>query len=451
MIGIRHILFAALALCLSGCGLYTNWNHADIVEYDVNDICTEDSVSPHLMEMSWRELFTDSCLVSWIDSGLKSNTDLRIAQYRVEQAAATLKASRLAFLPSVGINAEGSIGNNSSDRFQIGPSASWEIDVFGKQRNLKKGAEASYYASEAYRQAVRTSLISAIANGYYTLLMLDEQLNISERTVKTWDENIRVLQALKRAGRTNEAAVLQARANRMKVENAAITLRRQIAAQENAMRSLLLNPEADMSRAKFEHQNFPDSLSRGIPVRLLSNRPDVKEAEFALQKCFYDINVARSAFYPSLTLSGSAGWMTASGTGIGSPSSWIANLIGSIAAPIFNRGTNVANLEIAKAEYEIASLSFQQRLLDAGMEVNDALTAWQTARDRLTLDKKQIVALKGAVHNTRLLMRNTSTNYLEVLTAQQRLLEAELTEAADRYDAIQAIITLYHALGGGVD
>lgn len=161
--------------------------------------------------------------------------------------------------------------------------------------------------------------------------------------------------------------------------------------------------------------------------------------------------MARSAFYPSLTLSGSAGWMTASGTGVGSPSSWIANLIGSIAAPIFNRGTNVANLEIAKAEYEIASLSFQQRLLDAGMEVNDALTAWQTARDRLTLDKKQIVALKGAVHNTRLLMRNTSTNYLEVLTAQQRLLEAELTEAADRYDAIQAIITLYHALGGGVD
>lgn len=206
-----------------------------------------------------------------------------------------------------------------------------------------------------------------------------------------------------------------------------------------------------MTRGKFEHQNFPDSLSKGIPVKLLSNRPDVKEAVYHLQKCFYDVNVMKAAFYPTLTLSGSAGWLTTSGGSVGSPSTWIANLLGSIAAPIFNRGTNDANLKIAKAEYEIASLNFQQKLLDAGMEVNDALTSWQTAHDRLTLDKKQIVALRGAVHNTRLLMRNTNTNYLEVLTAQQRLLDAELTEAADRYDAIQSIITLYHALGGGTE
>lgn len=446
----KYLLLLFTITCLSGCGLYSKWSSTNL-EYDVETICDVDTVTPHIAEISWKELFNDPYLVAWIDTALCRNVDLRIAQYKVEQAAATLKASRLAFLPSVGVNAEGSVGNNSSDRFQIAPAASWEIDIFGKQRNLKKGAEAAYYASDAYCQAVRTYLISAVANGYYTLLMLDEQLDISERTLKTWDENIRVLQALKRAGRTNEAAVLQARANRMKVENSAITLRQQISAQENAIKSLLLNPETNMTRGKFEHQNFPDSLSKGIPVKLLSNRPDVKEALYHLQKCFYDVNVMKAAFYPTLTLSGSAGWLTTSGGSVGSPSTWIANLLGSIAAPIFNRGTNDANLKIAKAEYEIASLNFQQKLLDAGMEVNDALTSWQTAHDRLTLDKKQIVALRGAVHNTRLLMRNTNTNYLEVLTAQQRLLDAELTEAADRYDAIQSIITLYHALGGGTE
>ncbi len=377
-----------------------------------------------------------------------SNTDLRIAALKVEEARATLSASRLAFLPSVSMGADGSVGSGSSDRFSIGPSASWEIDAFGKQRNLKMGAEASWFASQAYRQAVQSQLVATIADGYYTLLMLDEQLSISERTLTTWDENIRVLQALKRAGRTNEAAVLQARANRMRVESSTLTLRNQIAEQENAIRSLLLDPDADMARGSLREQSFPESLSAGIPIDLLSNRPDVREAEYRLQKSFYDINVARAAFYPSITLSGNAGWTTSSGS-VGNPSSWIANALGSVVVPIFNRGTNKANLDIARARYEENLLDFQQKLLDAGMEVNNALIAWQTANGRLALDRKQIVALKGAVHNTRLLMRNTTTNYLEVLTAQQRLLEAELSEASDRFDVIRSVISLYHALGGG--
>lgn len=434
---------------MGGCGLYSKYEKTP-VDYNVAGMVVSDSSADPLGAMSWRELFTDSCLAALIDSGLSRNTDLRIAQLKVKESAATLKASKLAFLPSLNLGAEGSTSSNSSDRFQIGPSAAWELDVFGKQRNLKKGAEAGFYASEAYRRAVQSSLVGSIAESYYTLLMLDEQLNISERTLKTWDENIRVLQALKRAGRTNEAAVLQARANRMKVETSALTLKNQIFAQENAIRSLLLDPDADLSRGNFSDQVFPDTLSCGIALEWLSNRPDVREAEYDLQKTFYDVNVARAGFYPTLTLSGNAGWMTTSGA-VSNPSSWIANAIASLTAPIFNRGANIANLEIAKNEYEIASLKFQQKLLDAGMEVNDALASWQTARERLAIDRKQIVALKGAVHNTRLLMRNTNTNYLEVLTAQQRLLEAELTEASDKYAEIQSIISLYHALGGGTE
>ena len=438
----------AIPVLLSGCNLYTRYERQPL-EYDVAEIADNDTLASPLSYLSWRKLFKDSCLQTWIEEGLRSNTDLRIAQLRVDEAEATLSASRLAFLPSANLNADGNVGHKSTNRFSIGPSASWEVDIFGKQRNLKLGAEASFYASESYRQAVQTSLISTIANSYYTLLMLDEQLSISERTLKTWDENIRVLQALKRAGRTNEAALLHANENRKRVDTSTITLRNQISIQENAVKSLLLNPGMDTSRSTLKSQLFPDSVSSGVSLSLLSNRPDVRRAEFELQKSFYDINVARAAFYPTLTLTGNLGWSTSSGAGVSNPSTFIANAIGSLTAPLFSRGKNKANLKIAESEYEIASLSFQQKLLDAGIEVNDALSSWQTAKDRLILDKKQIVALKGAVHNTRLLMRNSNTNYLEVLTAQQRLLEAELTEINDKFEEIQSIISLYHALGGG--
>lgn len=443
-----NLLLIAIPVLLSGCNLYTKYERQPL-EYDIAQITDNDTLASPLSYLSWRELFQDSCLQKWIEEGLRSNTDLRIAQLRVDEAEATLTASRLAFLPSANLNVDGNIGHKSVNRFSIGPSASWEVDIFGKQRNLKLGAEASFYASESYRHAVQTSLVSTIANSYYTLLMLDEQLSISERTLKTWDENIRVLQALKRAGRTNEAAVLQAKANRMRVENSTITLRNQISIQENAVKSLLLSPGMDTSRSSLKSQLFPDSVSSGVSLSLLSNRPDVRSAEFELQKSFYDINVARAAFYPTLTLTGNLGWSTSSGNGVSNPSTFIANAIGSLTAPLFSRGKNKANLKIAESEYEIASLTFQQKLLDAGIEVNDALSSWQTAKDRLILDKKQIVALKGAVHNTRLLMRNSNTNYLEVLTAQQRLLEAELTETNDKFEEIQSIISLYHALGGG--
>lgn len=442
---------AAMAI-LNSCGLYSSYERPR-AEFDTTKIgISQDSADTKLSTMAWRTLLTDSSLVKLIELGLTNNTDLRIAQLKADEAAATLTASRLAMLPSVGISADGRVNKSSANSFSITPTASWEIDIFGKQRNLRKSAEAGFYASEAYRQAVQTSLIASIAEGYYTLLMLEEQLSISERTLKTWDENIRVLQAFKRTGRTNEAAVLQARANRMQVENSILTLRKQILEQENALKSLVLDPEVKIERGKLSEQKLPEILSGGIDAEMLSGRPDVRQAEYQLQKTFYGINVARAAFYPSLTLSGSAGWTTASGGTVGNPSEWIANALASLSAPIFSRGTNEANLKIARAEYEIASLEFLQKLLDAGMEVNNAMSAWQTAKDRIAIDKKQIVTLKGAVHNTQLLMRNTdTTNYLTVLTAQQRLLDAELTEVNDRYQAIQSVISLYHALGGGVD
>lgn len=468
----KYLMIIPLAIALTGCSVYSNYKRP-AMEYEAAEVrvgTTEadgstGAAAPSasgaqaegsdtlaaLATMPWRELFRDPCLQQWIEAGLKSNTDLRIAQLRTEEAAATLTASKLAFLPSASLSADGSVARKSASRFTVGPSASWELDIFGKQRNLKKGAEAAFYASEAYRQAVQTSLVATIAESYYTLLMLDGQLAISERTLKTWDENIRVMQALKKAGRTNEAGVLQAQANRMRVENNVLSLRDQIRAQENAVRSLLLNPLFDLTRGTLTEQEFPEALSGGIPLQMLSNRPDVREAEYDLQKAFYDVNVARSAFYPSLTLSGNLGWSTTSGSGVSSPSSFIASALGSLTAPLFSRGKLRADLKTAKAEYEIASLNFQQKLLDAGLEVNDALSAWQTARDRLVIDRQQIQTLQDAVRTSELLMRNTSTTYLEVLTAQQHLLEAELTAASDRYAVLSSLITLYSSLATPTD
>ena len=302
-------------------------------------------------------------------------------------------------------------------------------------------------ATKSYQQAVQTQLVATIADSYFTLLMLDEQLEISKRTQKTWEENIRTLEALKRAGKTNEAAVLQAKANKVNVEASILTLKKQIIEQENSLSALLGLVPQELERNELSEQIFPDTLLMGLPLSSLVNRPDVRQAEYKLVEAFYATNVARSYFYPTITLSGNGGWSGVSGN----PGDWIFNAVGSLMQPIFNQGKNKARMKISESQRQEALLNFKQTLLDAGTEANNALISWQTARKRLDSDKLQIVYLKGAVLNTQLLMKNGQADYLEVLTAQKNLLQAELTETNDRYLEIQSVITLYHALGGGLD
>ena len=442
-----------LQLLLSSCGIYTEYKRPEmpIVDslYTHMPVEATGSDSTSLAFISWEELFADSLLRDYIRTGLENNTDLNLARLKVTEAEATLQASRLAFLPSATLSAgtESSAGQGSSA--YIRPSFEWEIDAFGKLRNTRKGAEAALEQSIAYRQAVQTQLIAAIADSYYTLLMLDQQMEISKRTMSTWEENIRSLSALKRAGKTNEAAVLQASANRLQVEASIYSMQQQIYAQENAFASLLGIGPAEIRRGRLDDQSFPEDLSIGIPVHLLKYRPDVRQAEYALAESFYAENLARSWFYPDITLGGSAGWTSALGTAITKPSAWIADFLASLTAPLFDRGTSIARLKIAQAQSQEAILTFRQTLINAGMEVNDALVAWQTAKQRLNVDSRLIMNLQAAVWNTSLLMKHGLTNYLEVLTAQQTLLNAELAQASDKYAEIQSVINLYHALGGG--
>lgn len=444
----RHILILAAILSLSSCGIYRKYERPEL--WFVDSLyrrmeVTADSVST--ASISWDRMFTDPILQDWIKSGLEFNHDLNIARLKVQEAEAALLAARWALLPGGQFNMQGGLPGSFTARLD----ASWEADIFGGLRNTKKKALAALEQSKAYEHAVQTKLVATIANSYFTLLMLDEQLAISKRTLNTWEENIRTLEALKRAGKTNEAAVLQAKANRLNVEASVLTLEKEILSVENSFCSLVSIVPMPIERSSLDLQEFPEELSAGVPVQLLSRRPDVRQAELALEQAFYNTNAARAAFYPDLTLNGALGWTTGNGNITLDPGSLISNLIGSLAQSVFGRGSNKARLKSAQVQQEIAAWNFRQSLLDAGVEVNNAITLWQTAQKRVELDKKQILNLQAAVWNTQLLMKHGSSNYLEVLSAQKNLLNAELAEVSDRFDEIQSIVNLYHALGGGYD
>lgn len=441
------------AVCLmTGCSIYKPYSRPEVQTEGLYRDLEETKDTASIATLGWRNLFSDKNLQALIDKGLERNTDLRVAHTRVKAAEAVLMNARLSYLPSVVLAPDGSIsgteGAKAIKTYNLAASASWEIDLFGKVTNAKREALAALEGSRAYRQAVETQLIATIANSYYMLLMLDRQLIISEQTLITWKETEHSIEALKRAGKSNDAAVLQAKANRLALEASVVSIRKSIRETENGLSALLADTSHDIMRGALQKQQFPDTLSAGLPVQLLANRPDVRQAEWNLAQAYYATNAARSAFYPSLTLSGSIGWTNNVGGVVVNPGSWLFSAVGSLMQPLFNKGTNIANLRQAKARQEEVLLLFQQSLLDAGKEVNNALTRWQSARIRMDYVNQQIMTLQEAVRKTELLMQHTSTNYLEVLTARQRLLEAELTQAQDKFEEIQGVIDLYHAVGG---
>lgn len=450
----NHIYLAALAALLASCGIYNRYERPEV---NLDGLYRQENVpdtTNSLARLHWEEVFTDPLLQNLIRQGLEHNSDLNIARLRVEEAQASLQSARLAYLPSVQLDPQGTLTSNDGSKTQktysIGASASWEIDIFGKLTNAKRNALAALEASEAYRQAVQTQLVATIAESYYTLLMLDEQVRITTETIESWKEYIRSLHALMNAGEANRSTVSQAEASRVSAEASLLSLQRQTSEMENSLSTILGQVSTHIDRSTLADQTFPEHLAVGVPLDLLANRPDVKQAEAELRQSFYTTNQARAAFYPSITLSGSAGWTNSGGQMITNPGSWLLQAVGSLVQPLFNRGNNIANLKIAKAQQEEALYSFKQALLDAGNDVNNALTQYQTARERILLGDEQIAHLETTVNDTKLLMQYGTTNYIEVLTARQSLLSARLTQASNQYDQIEGIISLYHALGGGL-
>lgn len=446
------VLTTATAL-LSSCGIYTKYQPAETTPDNLygEEVAVDDTTN--FGNVNWRELFTDPQLQALIEQGLQNNTDLRSAQLQIEEAEAALMSAKLAFLPSFALSPQGTIssfdGGKATKTYTLPVTASWELDIFGRLRNAKQQAKALYAQSKDYQQAVRTQLIAGIANVYYTLLMLDEQLAISQQTEEAWKETVASTRALMDAGLANEAATSQMEAAYYSVQTSILDLKEQINQVENSLALLLAETPRRYERGKLADQRLPEDVAVGVPMQMLSNRPDVRAAERSLEQAFYATNQARAAFYPSIVLSGSAGWTNSAGSMIVNPGKFLVSAVGSLTQPLFNKGQIMAQYRIAKAQQEEASLSFQQALLNAGSEVNDALVACQTSKAKTLLFEKQIQSLEKALESTSLLMEHGTTTYLEVLTARQSLLSAQLSQTANRFTEIQSVINLYQALGGG--
>ncbi len=442
---IKYIVAALLVTSLSGCGVRPTYQREidDNLVDNLYDYIEASADNSNLASVEWRDLFNDPYLQGLIEQGLEANIDLNIARKGVEQAEISLGVARKAFLPSLAAAASAGVASNggsTAQSYNVELTSSWEVDLFGRLRNAKEASRAALEQSVAYRQAVQTQLIASIAGCYYSLIMLDDQLAISEATQENWQENLRVMRAMKSAGRINETSVLQSEASSIALSSQIVTIKESIAELENSLSLLLGAPAQTIERGEVSYLELPESVSVGVPMQLLGNRPDVKMAESALVEAFYTTAEARSSLYPSIVIAGAAGYS----------GDMLLSLMGSIIQPIFSHGELKAQVEISESQQQQALLGFTQSLLEASTEVNNALCECQSAQQRLIYTEEQIVLLEQVTTKTELLMKYGSATSLEVLTAQLSLLQTELSRATERYNQAQGVINLYRALGGGV-
>ncbi len=455
----KIFLFASASLLMTSCGLYNKYERPEVnakgivrdVQSTTDTLAVADTAS--FGNLPWREVFTDPQLQSLIETGLANNTNLLNAALNVKMVEDQLMIAKLAFIPGFTFSPQGTVaswdGNKATKTYSLPVTASWSVDLFGNLLNVKRSAQMALLATKDYQQVVQTKVISNIANMYYTLLMLDKQLQVVNDMSKLVEETWNIMKIQKELGRVKETSVQSAEANLYSVQAQAADLKRQIRETENSL-SLLLGQQAQtIKRGTFEGQSLPSKFSTGIGLQLLNNRPDVHYAEMSLAQCFYDVNTARSKFYPNITISGTGAFTNSGGGGIVNPGKWLLSAVGSLTQPIFAHGQIVAGLKVAKAKQEQAYNTWQNAVLSAGSEVSNALVLYNSSDEKSKLEEKQVESLKKNVEYNKMLFNDGSATYLEVITAQQSLLNAELSKVADDFYKMQAVVNLYYALGGG--
>lgn len=401
-------------------------------------------------------MFADTVLQRLIQEGINNNLDLKIAVARIKSAAANFKQSKLALYPNVDANASATFQRVPSTAFgfpqayQLYVSANWEADIWGKLSSAKRASLASLLQSEAYQRTVQTQLVSDIATNYYLLQTYDEQLRVTQQTVENRKQEVETMKSLKDANVVTGAAVVQAAANRYSVEIIIPDLKQSIRETENNL-SVLLGRNADtVYRAPLQQEVVSTNLATGVPTQLLANRPDVQMAELQFRNSFELVNVARTYFYPTLTLTGAAGLSGTSLSKLFNPSTYFANIAAGLLQPIFEKGNNKRRLEVAKAGQEEYYNNFAKTILIAGQEVSNALYSYQTAKEKESLRGEQLNYLQKSVEYTKELLKYSSaTNYTDVLTSEQALLSAQLSGINDKLQQLTAIVSLYRSLGGG--
>lgn len=450
-----------LLLSLSSCGLYNKYDRPDVVTDDIvrdpvaQNGALQSSDTTSFGNLPWRELFTDPQLRLLIEQGLEKNPDLLNAALNVQMVNEALKCARLAFLPSVALTPQGTISKLMTDpavttkSYQLPISASWNVDLFGNLLNAKRSAQMQLIATKDYQTVVQCNIISGIANLYYTLLMLDRQVEIvndmEQLTKETW-EMMKFMHENRVGYRST--AVQSAEAAYYSVQAQKVDLLRQTRETENALSLLIAQPAQTIQRGKLADQSLPTTFATGVSIELLNNRADVHSAEMTLAQCFYDVQQARSRFYPSITITGTGAFTNSNG--VVNPGKLLLSAVGSLVQPIFQHGQIVAGLKVAKMQYEQSYNKWQNAVLKAGNEVSNALVSYNSSAEKGELESKRVAVLKQNVEDTKKLMSSSSnTTYLEVISAQSNLLNAEISEVTDQFNKMQAVVNLYLALGGG--
>lgn len=452
------ILIGLAAVSLTGCkSLYGKYERPDVNTQGIvrdpvsatDTLAVTDTAS--LGSMPWREVFTDPQLQALIQKAIDNNPNMLNAALNVDMAEAQLKMAKLAFIPSFSFTPQGTITrfNDATTRsYSLPVNASWNVSLFGGLTSTKRAQQMALVQTRDTKRSVQTSLVANVANLYYTLLMLDKEMEIvndmEKLTKETWD--IMKVQHEEIAG-VRSTAVQSAESNYYSVLTQKKDIERGIRESENSLSLLLGEPAHAIQRGKLDDQVLPTNLATGVAIRLLANRPDVHAYEMALASCFYNVENARSKFYPSITISGTGGF--SNGSGAVNPGKWLASAVGSLTQPIFQNGQLKEGLRVAKDQYQQAYNTWQNSILSAGSEVSNALVQYNKYGEKSEIEAKQIEVLKKNVEDTRALMASAGSTYLEVITAESSLLNVQLSKVSDDLYKMQAVVSLYEALGGG--
>lgn len=460
----KHIILAVAGVTtIASCQVTKTYKRPDVAASNLyRDSIGTDTTS--MADLPWRSLFADTVLQGLIQEGIDKNLDLKTAILKITEAQATLRSAKMAYLPTLSAGVQvtkaktsqaalnfpaGTGINLNTTTYQGSLSASWEVNVWGQLSSLKRQALANFLQSDASKRAVQTQLIADIANYYYTLLSLDQQLAITQQTVKNRIADVETMKVLKEGAVVNGAAVVQSEANRYAAEVTIPDLQQSIRETENALSVLLARAPGPIKRATLSQQQPVTDLKQGLSTQLLRNRPDVQASEYAFRSAFENTNVAHSYFYPTLTITAEGGISSLQLKNL-FDNSIFYNLVGGLTQPIFNKGQNKSRYHIAQAQQAEAFNTFQQTILTAGQEVSNALYSYQNAVSKQQTRDKQVKALEQSVDFTKkLLQYSSATNYTDVLTSEQSLLAAQLSGVNDKLQQLQAAVNLYRALGGG--
>ena len=454
----------AVGFLFTGCGLYNKYEKtveepADPfgTTQDITSATSETSIA----EMSWREFFTDPLLQQLIEQALANNTDLNTARINVEKSQISLRTKKLAFLPSLYFYPQGSFSKFGSESwtrsYTIPLDVSWDVDLFGSLRNKKRAAQAALLQAQMAEESTRSNLISSVAQEYFYLQLLDRELDILIATDSLWKASLDTQQALYENGQAYSTAVNQQESSWLDVKLQIVAIKRSIRSTENEICSLLCITPQHIERTKWYADEYHSSADKrlfeerymkiGVPAMMLERRPDIRLANFYIEEAFYNVQAARAAFYPSITLTGELGW--SNNGGFVNPGKLLLQLVGQLSQPIFARGQINANYKTAQLTEENLKKKYVQAVVDAGNQVNEAIADCRAARENHEYYHRQVEVLHEAYNGTHELMDNGKAQYLEVLTAQESLLNAQLNEASNMYNGAQALISLYIALGGG--